>query len=569
MLADLHIENIAVIERADISFGPGFNVLTGETGAGKSIVVDALSAVLGGRTSRELVRAGAPSALVNAVFTGTDAGDWLRANDLEPGDELIVQRRIGADGKSACRVSGAAVTVQQLRALGAMLLDIHGQNDGRELLDESRHLAWLDRFAAAPEASAAYGEAYERFRAIRAEIDRLTMGELEKARVTDTLTAEIAELEKADVRPGEEETLTARANLMKNSEKLTAALEGAYGALYEADENAIDLVRRAGEFTAAAAAYAPELGDAAKSVADARFLLEDAAERIGDLRSDLDFSEEEFDRIETRLALLRRLERKYGADEAGLVEALAARRRQLAEIESADDLIAQLKKDLEKARERVLAAGRTLTETRRAAGERLAKRVAAELKYLNMPSVKFLVELTPVQNADGFHAAGCDEARFLMSANAGEAPGRIAHIASGGELSRIMLAMKCVFAANDRVESMVFDEIDAGISGIAAQRVGEKIGELSRSRQILCITHLPQIAAMADVHFAIAKSERGGRTYTTVAALDRAGREKELARLLGGDAVTETTLRDAAEQLDAADRFKRGLNERGTPSREN
>ena len=253
MLADLHIENIAVIERADISFGPGFNVLTGETGAGKSIVVDALSAVLGGRTSRELVRAGAPSALVNAVFTGTDAGDWLRANDLEPGDELIVQRRIGADGKSACRVNGAAVTVQQLRALGAMLLDIHGQNDGRELLDESRHLAWLDRFAAAPEASAAYGAAYERFRAIRAEIDRLTMGELEKARLTDTLTAEIAELEKADVRPGEEETLTARANLMKNSEKLTAALEGAYGALYEADENAIDLVRRAGEFTAAAA----------------------------------------------------------------------------------------------------------------------------------------------------------------------------------------------------------------------------------------------------------------------------------------------------------------------------
>lgn len=557
MISELHIENIAVIERADIAFGAGFNVLTGETGAGKSIVIDSIDAVLGGRVSRELVRAGAEKALVNAVFTDVDVSDWLAENDLDAEEELILQRRISADGKSACRVNGAAVTVQQLRALGALLLDIHGQNDGRQLLDEARHLDYLDRFAGETAALDAYRAAYETYRGVKREMDRLRMDELEKERLTDRLSAEIEELEKAKLAPGEEAELESRQGLMKNAVRLTEALEGAYGALYEADESALGLVADAERFTAAAAAMAPELEEAAKSISEARFLLTDAAERIGDLRDGLNFSEEEFDRVETRLALLRRLERKYNTNEAGLAERLDADRARLSEIESADDLLVQLERDLARARSAVLAAGKTLTERRRAAGDALAKRIEAELRYLSMPSARFCVEIAPSESADGFDATGCDRVRFLMSANAGEAPGRIARIASGGELSRIMLAMKCVFAEHDRVQSMVFDEIDTGVSGVAAQRVAEKMGELSRSRQVLCITHLPQIAAMADTHFSISKAEKAGRTYTTVTPLDREGRLRELARLYGGDKVTETTLRAAAEQLAAAEDFKK------------
>lgn len=561
MITDLHIENIAVIEKADIAFDAGFNVLTGETGAGKSIVIDAISAILGGRTSRELVRSGADYALVRAVFADVDVAGWLAENELEDAsDELILQRRISADGKSSCRVNGVPVTVQQMHALGGLLLDIHGQNDGRQLMDETRHLDYLDRFMNAPEIMKAYQAEFEAFRSIEKEIDRLSMGELEKARLVDTLNATVEELSRADVKPGEEEELEARCVLMKNAGKLTEYLENAYATLYEADENAIDLVSSAEQFTDAAAAVAPELSDAAKSISDARFLLQDAAERIHDLRGTLDFSEAEYDAIETRLSLLRRLERKYSTDEAGLVQLLSESRQRLDEVESAGDLLLQLQKDLEKQRSKVLAAGRELSDARRKAAQALSARVVSELRDLSMPSVQFLADFSAVANANGFDATGCDDVKFLMSANAGEKPGRISHIASGGELSRIMLALKSVFSEHDAVQSMVFDEIDTGVSGIAAQRVGEKMGLLSRKRQLLCITHLPQIAAMADTHFNIRKREADGRTFTTVERLDMDGRIRELARLHGGDAVTETTLRSAREQLEAAERFKKGAN---------
>ena len=382
------------------------------------------------------------------------------------------------------------------------------------------------------------------------------MDELEKARLTERLTAEADELEAAKIRPGEEAEKTVRRDLLKNSEKLTEALEAAYQALYEADENAIGLVSEAEKNVGAAAAHAPELREAADGISQARFLLEDAAERVNDLRGTLAFSEEEYNALEARLSLLRRLERKYGADEAGLLERLETDRKRLDELDSSADLLAQLEKDLEKARKRVLAAGKALTERRNDAAKTLAERVQAELAYLNMPSVTFVTELSPKQTKEGFDATGCDEVRFLMSANAGEPPGRISRIASGGELSRVMLALKGVFAEKDDVGTLIFDEIDAGVSGVAAQRVGEKMGELSRRRQLICITHLPQIAAMADAQFYIEKSEAGGRTYTTVSRLDRDGRIRELARLHGGDAVTETTLKSAEEQLSAAKSFK-------------
>ena len=555
MLTELHIENIAVIERADIHFGPGFNVLTGETGAGKSILIDSIDAVLGGRVSRELVRTGASGALVSAVFEGSEPEPWFLENGLEVPDELIIQRRISSDGKSSCRVSGVPVTAQQLRSLSTLLLDIHGQNDGRQLLDEARHQDYLDRYARIDTEMAAYRSAYDAWRSKRREMERLSMDEREKGRQIEQLSGIVEELERARIQPGEEAELTARRDRMKNAEKLTGALEGAHQALYQAEANAIALAGDAERFLSAAAVYAPELSGASEDVAQARFLLEDAAERVRDLRESLDFSEEEYDALETRLSLLRKLERKYGMDEAGLPTLLEESRSRLNELESASDLLMQLEKEAEKAKKAVLEAGSILTERRRSAAERLGERVQQELKELNMPSVRFLTELTP-KGGEGFDATGCDEVRFLMSANAGATPGRISKIASGGELSRVMLALKSVFAETDSVGTLIFDEIDTGVSGITAQRVGEKMGALSRQVQLICITHLPQIAAMADAQYYIQKAEQDGKTFTTVTALDREGRVRELARLYGGDSVTETTLRSAEEQLNAAEAYK-------------
>lgn len=560
MLSELHIENIAVIERAEASFGPGLNVLTGETGAGKSIVADAIAAVTGGRVSRELVRAGAERALVSAVFTAPGPGPeaWLAENDIAREDGgIILQRRVEAEGRSACRVNGVPVTAAQLRALGSLLLDMHGQNDGRALLDEERHLDYLDRFADIPTEKAAYAEAYEKYRSLYREIGRLSMDELEKARLTDSLTREVAEIEAAALRPGETEELEARRALMKNAEKLTGAIEGAYRLLYENDENAIGLVSEAGRLLSEAASVAEGLKAAAEGVAQARFLLEDAAERASDARASLEFSEAEFDRAEERLSLLRRLSRKYGADEAGLLARLEDSRKRLAELSSSEDLLIQLEKDAEKAKAAVMAAGETLTKKRKAAAEALSKRVRAELSYLNMPSVRFVTEITPITAGEGFDASGRDAARFLLSANAGAPPGRLSRIASGGELSRVMLALMSVFAEKDGVGTLVFDEIDTGVSGVTAQRVGEKMALLARGKQLICITHLPQIAAMADSQFSIEKAERGGTTHTTVTDLDRAGRVEALARLYGGDKVTKTTRESAGELLEAAKEFKK------------
>jgi DNA repair protein RecN (Recombination protein N) len=560
MLQHLHIENIAVIERADISFSGGFCVLTGETGAGKSIVIDALNAVLGGRVSRDLVRTGVEKASVTAVFGSYGAEDWCRENDVDPEDgELILQRRIGADGKSGCRVCGVPVTAAQLRELGALLLDIHGQNDGRQLMDESRHRAYLDRFGDLDAALSAFKARYTGYREIVREIERLRVDEAEKERLAENLQYRVKELEQARIRPGEEAELTARRELLRHSEKLTEALDGAYLALYNGERNAIALCAEAQAFTSRAAAFCPELSEAEARVSEASFALVDAAELVRDLRDHLNFSPEEYDALETRLALLRRLEKKYGAqDDAGLSAVLEGSRARLEELAYAGDRLELLSRDREKRLAETLDAAKTLSAARKKAGAELEKRITAELTALSMPSVQFRVEIEPVGGEPGFDGGGGDEVRFLMSANLGEMTGPISRIASGGELSRIMLAMKNVFAEKDAVPTLVFDEIDAGVSGIAAQRVGEKLASLSGRKQVLCVTHLPQIAAMADAHYSVEKTEKDGRTSTAVVMLDEDGRLRELARLHGGDNITETTLRSAAEQLRSAEKFKRG-----------
>ena len=569
MLMELHIENIAVIERADIEPGPGLNVLTGETGAGKSIVIDSLEAILGARASRELVRTGAQNAAVSAVFDDERAARWLVEHDLEPvgqydpdtgeGERIVIRRRISAEGKSSALVNGENVTAAELRQLGALLLDIHGQNDGRQLMDETRHRDYLDGFAGLAPQLERQGRLYEEYRQALSALRKLEMTEAERERREREYRMTADELAAANIRPGEEEQLLARRELLRNSEKLTEALDAAYEALYGGEDSAAEQAGNASGWTERAASLAPELDEALAEIESARASIEDAAERLRDFRESLDFSPGEYDALETRLSQLRRLEKKYGADEAGLAALLEAAQRGLEELDGSEEKRRELEAELAKRKKAAYNSAKELSQLRRAAGEELRQRVEQGLRELSMPSVRFETEIVPMEGEPGFDATGMDEVRFLMSANAGEAPGRISKIASGGELARIMLVMKDVLSERDGTPAMVFDEIDEGVSGVAAQRVAEKLARLSKKKQVICVTHLPQIAAMADTHFRIEKTERDGRTYTKVTPLEREGRIRELARLHGGANITDTTLASAAEQLDAASEYKGGI----------
>lgn len=569
MLTELHIENIAVIERADIEPGPGLNVLTGETGAGKSIVIDSLEAILGARASRELVRTGAQNAAVSAVFDDERAARWLVEHDLEPvgqydpdtgeGERIVIRRRISAEGKSSALVNGENVTAAELRQLGALLLDIHGQNDGRQLMDETRHRDYLDGFAGLAPQLERQGRLYEEYRQALSALRKLEMTEAERERREREYRMTADELAAANIRPGEEEQLLARRELLRNSEKLTEALDAAYEALYGGEDSAAEQAGNASGWTERAASLAPELDEALAEIENARASIEDAAERLRDFRESLDFSPGEYDALETRLSQLRRLEKKYGADEAGLAAMLEAAQRGLEELDGSEEKRRELEAELAKRKKAAYNSAKELSQLRRAAGEELRQRVEQGLRELSMPSVRFETEIVPLEGEPGFDATGMDEVRFLMSANAGEAPGRISKIASGGELARIMLVMKDVLSERDGTPAMVFDEIDEGVSGVAAQRVAEKLARLSKKKQVICVTHLPQIAAMADTHFRIEKTERDGRTYTKVTPLEREGRIRELARLHGGANITDTTLASAAEQLDAASEYKGGI----------
>ena len=559
MLRELHIENVAVIERADLELGPGLNILTGETGAGKSILVDAMHAILGSRASRELVRTGAEKAVVCATFDPEPCRAWCDENEIECDDELIIRRQITVEGKTSCRVCGVPVTTAQLRDLGALLLDIHGQNDGRHLLDEREHLRSLDKFGRLETELARYQAQYQAYQALCKERDTLSAYENEKELLTDSLRRQLEELEHAELKTGEEAELTERSDLLRNFEKLSEAVDQAYALLAGRDDSATALAGEALSEVERAANYAGELAALPETVKGAVFTLQDAAETLRDFRDGLDFSDEEFDRIESRLSLLRRLERKYSTDEAGLIDLLDSVRKRLDQIEYAGDRLQKLETLIAKQAQQTLAAAAELTHKRMEAAAVLERQVECELRELSMPSVRFHVEITPLGGTPGFQSTGADNVRFLISANAGEALGRISKIASGGELSRIMLALKNVFAERDDVPSMVFDEVDAGVSGVAAQRVGEKLGKLSMAKQVICITHLPQIAAMADQHYLIEKREQDGRTRTTVQLLDSDGRQREIARLYGGEHITLLTLASAAEQLASAAAYKQSI----------
>mgnify|MGYP002736178978 FL=1 len=560
MLELLHIENIAIIERADIEFGRGFNALTGETGAGKSIVIDALGAVLGQRTSRELIRTGAEKAFVSAAFGDVPAElPGLAENGLAPEEDgtLLLQRELYGDGKNVCRVSGRPVTVAQLRRIGASLLNIHGQHDGQQLLDEEQHLVYLDRFGRVEEELDAYRARYDAWRATKREMDALKMDEAEKARRVDMLRHQIGELERADLQEGEEEALLARRNILRNGEKFISAISEADVCLNGGDEGlgAVSAIKEAED----ALRSLRGLGDAFITLSDRLETLRceayDLAETIRDKKDEFDFSPQELDAVESRCDQLYRLKKKYGSSVEEMLAYLERSREELDRIEYADDRLAQLEQKLKAQEKAARDAAKTLSEKRRAAAKELEARISRELSELDMPKLRFSIDFQDKELAED----GTDTVAFLMSANMGEALHPIQKIASGGELSRIMLALKNVLAEQDSVMTMVFDEVDTGVSGRAAQRVAEKLAKLSRARQVLCVTHLPQLTAMADVHFGVEKGEENGRTLTRVRLLDRAARRAEIARMSGGDHPSETMLTGAEELLSAAESFKSKL----------
>ena len=560
MLELLHIENIAIIERADIAFGSGFNALTGETGAGKSIVIDALGAVLGQRTSRELIRTGAEKAFVSATFGGVPAAlPGLEENGLAPEEDgtLLLQRELYGDGKNVCRVSGRPVTVAQLRRIGASLLNIHGQHDGQQLLDEEQHLVYLDRFGRVDAELAAYRERYDAWRATRREMDALKMDEAEKARRVDMLHHQIDELERADLQEGEEETLLARRNILRNGEKFLSAISAADGCLNGGDENlgAVSAIKEAKDALRGLRSLGDEFVELSDRLESLRCEAYDLAETIRDKKNEYDFSPQELDAVESRCDQLYRLKKKYGSSVEEMLSYLERSREELDRIEYADDRLAQLAEKCTAQERAAREAARALTDKRRAAAKELETRISRELSELDMPKLRFSIDFQEKELSED----GTDTVEFLMSANVGEDLRPIRKIASGGELSRIMLALKNVLAEQDSVMTMVFDEVDTGVSGRAAQRVAEKLARLSRTRQVLCVTHLPQLTAMADVHFGVEKGEENGRTLTRVRELDRAARRAEIARMSGGDHPSETMLSGAEEMLGAAERFKNTL----------
>jgi len=547
VLSLLHIENIAVIESADISFDRGFNVLTGETGAGKSIVIDAISAILGERAYRDMIRTGTNKASVRAIFTDVPELSWFRENGIEYDPETVIQREIYLDGKNICRVNGSLVSVSILRKLGIQLINIHGQHDSASLFDEDNHLVFLDAFGNNEALRLSYSEKYADVSKLRREIDSLTMDEGEKLRRMETLKYQIEEIEKADLEIGEDEALEDRRKLLQNAEKLSNGLEETVQCLYGNDDTdgAAGLLAQAEYALGRLLRFSDSFAPLHDRVSDLMYQVQDVAEEARDTRDSLNYSADELEQIESRLDVIHKLRRKYGVTCEDILNYLDKAKKELDEIEFADDHLERLKNKLKKAEKEAWDAALILRKNRQETAKSMSKRILTELTQLDMPRVQFACQFQELELGPN----GADAVAFYMSANAGEALKPMSKVASGGELARIMLAMKNVLAEKDQVATLIFDEVDTGVSGRAAQKVAEKLRSVAAHKQVLCVTHLPQLAALADTHLLIAKSERDGRTYTSVTPLDFEGRKRELARIIGGTNITETTLRSAEEML--------------------
>lgn len=553
MLSNLQIENIAVIKSASIDFENGFNVMTGETGAGKSIVIDSLNAILGERTSRELIRSGADSASVCAEFqnVGDNVKNELEKLGIEKDDTLIVSRKLTPDGKNVCRINGMPATVSMLKALGVQLVNIHGQLDNQSLLSPETHCSFIDKLAGSGRELNEFKELYSLYIKKENELKSLNTDVNEKNRRLDILNYQIEEIQKADIRPGEKDELTEKLGFLRNAEKVLDLLHTAYAALNGDGEmpGAADVAADAASKLLSAADYSSDFAETANGVNDAAMNLSAYTEELRDKIYSLDYDPNETERAEERLDVIYRLSQKYGDSEEDILAYLENAEKERDALSFSDERAEQLRAETERAYNEALAAAKKLSEIRIEAGKKFSADVERELAFLDMPSVKFIVN----DSVGELYENGIDNIEFLLSANAGEEPKPLSKIASGGELSRIMLAIKCVLSELDDIDTLIFDEIDSGVSGRAALKIAAKMKELSKTHQVICVTHLAQIAAFADEHKLISKEEKDGRTYTCIASLDYNGRKYELARIMGGLTVTQSILNSAEELLSSAE----------------
>ncbi len=558
MLELLHIENIAVIERADIELSSGFNVLTGETGAGKSIVIDSINAILGARTSRDLVRTGATRASVTGSFRaeGEALLTALSSLGVVPDEDgfIVLHRDINADGRGSCRINGVPVSVAVLREAGGMLVSIHGQHDNQRLMNENLHLSLLDRLADSRPMLDEYVKKYNAMRAAERELKALETDEKTKAQRIDMLKYQIAELEDARLDGDEEPRLEERRRILQNASRLSESINAANVLLYgdDTEAGAVANVKRALRELERCSGVSADIDSLTEELADINERLRDAADDVLSMTDRFEYNEAELDNIEGRLDQLSRLKKKYGNTVEAMLKHLESCKEELDKIENSDALREKLEKELDKLRKEAEKAAEKLSEHRKARAKELEKAITGELKYLDMPRAGFITEFTKIPLCGD----GCDKVVFLISVNAGEAPKSLSKIASGGELSRIMLALQSILASADDIETMIFDEIDTGVSGRAAQKVAEKLAGVATKKQVICVTHSTQLAAMADRHMLIEKGEKNGRTYTQVRPLDEDGRCGELARITSGAKITDSALENARELIHAAVEYK-------------
>ena len=557
MLLSLHIENVAVIKCVDIDFEKGFTALTGETGAGKSILIDSIGFLLGGRGDRDLLRTGEGKAVVSAMFgdLGEDCCRLLAENELAPDEDgnLLLTRTLGADGRTQCKVNGRAVGIYTLRAVAPSLISIHGQSDNLQLLKSENHLSMLDAYAENKTARDTYAAAYAAMQDARRALEALQMSDAEKQKKTETLTHTVQLLESAKLHAGEEEKLLAERKIVADAERISRQTSFVYRALRDAEKgNAAYILDRCAAALTQIADTVPRAGELAARLGDMKYEIEDIADTVYDFTGDIgDDPAARLDRIESRLDKLDKLKKKFMTDEAGLLEKLTAAKQELVALSDLSDETARAQKALDEKTAAAVAAAEVLTASRRAAAERLVPLVSGELAFLDMEKVRFLTDIRPA----ALSATGADAVEFLISANPGEEPRPIAKIASGGELARIMLALKSVFADSFGVQTVIYDEIDAGVSGKTARKIGIKLKKSAQGTQTICVTHSAQIASLADRQLLIQKQVVGTRTETQVAEITGEDRVREIARILGGVTVSETMRSSARELIEEGKKY--------------
>ncbi|MEM0530374.1 DNA repair protein RecN [Zongyangia sp. HA2173] len=550
MLKELFIKNIAVIKQTDICFSEGLNVFTGETGAGKSIIIDSINAVLGQRVSRDLVRTGETRAQITAVFSGlsTTTLELLDQMGYEADEgELMISREISVDGKGTCRLCGRPIGVTMLREIGNSLINIHGQHDSQYLLNKEKHIDFLDSFAQLDTLYDRYRDCFSQLIAMRRELNSLNVDEAEKARQIDLLEYQINEIEQAELVPGEEEELADRRNMIRNAEKICLSLDEAHEQIAGGEERtgALELIQNAAAELEEAARYVETLIPISSKLTEMGYELEDSLMGINDARLGMEYDPGELEEIEARLDLIYRLKRKYGGDIEEILQNLSLYKKQLEKITLSDEKKESLNQSYKEMLLQAKNLADQLSKERKAAARRFEKQVEGELSFLDMPSVKFTISILPCK----LGAKGLDDVEFMISTNPGEPPKPIAKIASGGELSRIMLSIKNVISDKDDVPTLIFDEVDTGVSGSAAEKIGRKLRQVSKGRQVICVTHLAQIAALCDHHLLIQKQVKDDHTFTQVTELDHPGRVREIARIMSGVDVSELSLQNAEEML--------------------